>query len=136
MAALGQVIDDIHGWKPIQTHNVHWLHSTLQWYSQVLNKVQSGLQNAVPEFTCDKAEAGGAKWPVQTFRCKQMGNANDRLGSLTSHADATSWQGQDSSAINLPSSFPSSHDQQSLFKIFLYFVRLFLSYCMYGSTSA
>lgn len=57
MAALGQAIDDIHGQKPTQS-------STPQWYPQVLNRVHSGLQNAVPEFTHDKAEAGAAKWPV------------------------------------------------------------------------
>lgn len=85
-----------------------------KWYPQVLNRVHSGLHNSVPEFTHDKAEAGMAKWPVQTFRWKQIGNAQDRLGSLTSHTDAASWQGQDSSAIDLPSSFPSSHDQQPL----------------------
>lgn len=83
MAALGQVIDDIHGQKPTQTiFNAPMIPSSL--------RVHSGLQNAVPEFTHDKAEARATKWPVQTFRCKRMGNAKDRLGSLTSHTDATS----------------------------------------------
>lgn len=133
MTALGH---DIHGQKPTQKHNLHWLHSMPQWYPQVLNRVHSGLQNAVPEFICDKAEAGAAKWPAQTFRCKRMGNTEDGLGSLISHTDQDSSQGQDS-FLDQPAEFLSLLPWPAImFKIFLYILRLLLSYCMYGSTSA